>query len=508
MNDDLRIKALKQLAQTAGDKIQKALEKEGDNVAKILGETTQYDIIESSLQLLDSFAHRISDKAVIILKDLLTRLHSIEITYQGVEGPPSGWYKDFQSANSLTIKVLEKLGRLRYHQQDEVFDILLEHSIHEDKKVADKAVEALKHLAEYDIDIVCGRDEWKGLGLSPQNSIIDALYRFSEEDCLKYLEAVTNICTELLSPTMRANDWNYASVTLRTSNIPDSKEIREIRYKVIDLVRIIYKTELTLEQKVKLLNVLGAGTKLNSQHNTEGAMAAVLESTREVLDFLVEISADDNLMILQKIEYNAYWLLYHSGHEESIAEAVERIKKNLDENPEYQICKVLVGFEGVFDWDIERETNFSEIEELRTTKSQEYAESISEENYPEWEARILGYSKIESEDLATFPYFRKFLEAFAVNTPDLALGFLRKNADSLESFLVSLLLGLWKSDRQAILELLDTWIEEGKFLRQVSRMFTFNAEFDENIMRQVLSKSQEQKDINSLICVISVSRFR
>ena len=78
----------------------------------------------------------------------------------------------------------------------------------------------------------------------------------------------------------------------------------------------------------------------------------------------------------------------------------------------HQIYKILIGFEGIFtDWETNAKDSrdYQHEREERETKAREFARSITEDNFLEWKNRIIDYAAIESDDLATFPFFSKFL---------------------------------------------------------------------------------------------------
>jgi hypothetical protein len=122
------------------------------------------------------------------------------------------------------------------------------------------------------------------------------------------------------------------------------------------------------------------------------------------------------------------------------------VEDAIRQHSEYQIYKILIGFEGKFDdWSKLKNDDGSgeEVDKFRKEKASEYARSITPENYAEWRQRILKYAQTESNDLATFPIFYHFLEIFAAAQPKLALQLLSTDSALIKGFLVSLLRSLW-----------------------------------------------------------------
>ena len=142
----------------------------------------------------------------------------------------------------------------------------------------------------------------------------------------------------------------------------------------------------------------------------------------------------EDLPIIQQIESHSYWIFYHAISPE-IETAALAVEDAIHQHSEYQIYKILIGFEGKFgDWSELKNDDGSgkEDDKLRKEKASEYAESITPENYDEWRQRILKYVQTESNDLATFPIFYHFLEVFASTQPELALQLISTDSERIK----------------------------------------------------------------------------
>jgi hypothetical protein len=124
---------------------------------------------------------------------------------------------------------------------------------------------------------------------------------------------------------------------------------------------------------------------------SDDVLDIVSEDTLEVLIFFKKIIPEENLQIVQKIEHDAFWRFRHEPRDDAKTVALE-IRDLLADHNEYTIYKDLIGFEGVFeDWEesLTKETNFQGIDEYRSARAKEYADSINAENWDEWRGRIL-----------------------------------------------------------------------------------------------------------------------
>ena len=216
----------------------------------------------------------------------------------------------------------------------------------------------------------------------------------------------------------------------------------------------------------------------------------------------------DDMQLMQKIEHDAYWLLYHNGAlDETIHKVALEIRDTLYADEEYLKFRILIGFESIFhDWekdgkeseDFDRERKFREAEALKL------GENIDPDSYNEWKERIIHYASIKSNDMATFPYFGKFLEHFGKTSPALALQLLLETSDKLENFIIAILCGVAETERKEDLYfLIEDWCDKGKYLLRLARFFEYSQEVNEELLKKILDKAEANNDLNTLNQIIS-----
>jgi hypothetical protein len=241
--------------------------------------------------------------------------------------------------------------------------------------------------------------------------------------------------------------------------------------------------------------------------------AMIIENTITVLKFMKDIVASDDMQIMQKIEHDAYWISYRKGTlDETIRRLAFEIRDTLYANKEYQMFRILIGFESIFhDWekngpesdDFESEDQFREKEALKL------AETINEDTYDEWKKRIICYASIKSNDMATFPYFGKFLEHFGKTSPALALKLLLETSDQLEAFIIAIFCGVIETERKGdAYSLIQKWCDEGKYLFSLSRFFEYSPELNEKLLNKILNKAIASNDLSTLNQIISTVSVR
>src|SRR5258706_13678035 len=125
----------------------------------------------------------------------------------------------------------------------------------------------------------------------------------------------------------------------------------------------------------------------------------------EVLSFLRERIATEALPLVQVIEHDAYWDYFHSASSEVESVALE-IRDALAEHDEYQIYKLLIGFEGIFGkWEELKhsESAWDYSDTHRYAAATRFVKEINNTNLAQWRDRIVEVSKNQSDDLAAFP---------------------------------------------------------------------------------------------------------
>lgn len=509
MDKKLKLKALKNLAKSAGDVAKTAILKETSKIIEALQKETQYDRIENQLEYLDAIAYRVHEETVVAIRNLLERLKGIELTYQESLGYPVERLKKYQNSYVLMVRALEVLEHIRYHQPDKILDIFFEYSCHEDESVAKQAKHGIEEIAGYDLDIFYGDGkDWSGLGWEPQEKVLEKIISFDETQKQKYFSAIIVACEQILSPTISGESSTYKTFTWQTGVIPATDGIKIIRKKALVELQHIYTLAINIEEKRAVLNAIETATDTPHMGDYgDDVLAMIVENSIAVVEFLKTIAVSDDLQLMQKIEHDTYWVLYHKGElDKAIHKTALEIRDALYADEEYQKFRILIGFESVFhDWekggkerdDFDHERKYREAEALKLAKS------IDKDSYVEWKNRIIHYASIKSNDMATFPYFGKFLEYFGESSPDLALNLLSEIPDQLGNFIIAILSGISKKQKKEVYSLIESWCNEGKYLFSLARFFEFTSEVNEGLLKKILDKALEYDDIDTLNQIIS-----
>ena len=511
---------LSTLAQEEGESPLEVLNQETSKIAQVFENEADYNSLEAHVELLDAIAFRVPQKAVALIDALMTRLKTLQLTYVEAEavGITSESMAKYSNRASLTTKMLSLLRHIRYYEPDKIRETFLEYFKDENQTVRKEAENGLKDIAGYHLNIFYSDGEgWPGLGPEPQERIIGAVSNYSAEKISENFFGIIILCTEILSPVMDDSVWSSKQVTIRSGAVPALDRVKQLRRKAVDFIAALYKADSNSDKKTAIIHCLKEAT--HTAHMVsygDDIRDMIAGDTVAVLDHFSRFAeTDDDLLIVQKIEHDAFWEFKRSIND-AVRDAALRVKAIIDADEEYQIFKVLIGFEGVFEqWAPEPrsqedriagiDNDLREAEKLRNRLMEGLADGINASNLELWTGRILKWSAIQSNDMATFPLFGKFLERFARQQPDLAMTILTEHADDLGGFITPLLEGVWTTTEQERLRTLAAfWLVGGKHLRELAAMFEYIDRLDELLLTEVCAKAVERRDIPTLTRLLGI----
>jgi hypothetical protein len=514
MDIDARLKALARLSESRTEAAESALAKEFEAARRVLREENDYERLNENLGIIETIGFRFSSATVALLKEFADTIDQRKLTYSGESELLEDALRKYQDASSLLARLMQILLHLRYLETVPVLRLLLQLARHPGKEVQKRAVDSLDKVARYDITAFYGDKEHPGVGAAPQQNILKALQDLSDPELTGVLHAILSVLRALLSPAMEAAAWTHNTLTISKAATPATQSTSEVRRESINLLKRLYLAVHDPKERLSVLAVLADATRLDIRSSrAEETRAMFTRDTLTVLGFFQDLIEHADLEVVQKIEHYSYWIFVHAITAE-IATAARTIEARLAAYEEYQVYRVLIGFEGIFgDWETwqERESRFEETERFRRTAAYQFANAINAANYPEWRNRIIRYAQTQSTDLATFPVFYEFLAAFARAAPLLAYELLSKDTKCISQFLIPLLSGLWAGPLQsAVRALIESWIADAtadrpSYLFASTRMFLSTEALDADLLGHLSGKAMELGDRATVREVINVA---
>jgi len=424
MENDVRLKALARLAQSTTDAAKAALLRELEEAATTLKPQTEYETLLQSLEVLNVIGYRFSDRTVGVIESFIQTIELRKLTYSQAHEAFAEYIAKYSNAQSLIVKAVEVVVRLRYYETRGVLRILLALYGHPSESVRKKARSGLDSLAKYDLDVFYGVDRKGGIGPAPQTEVLQALESMDETALKANHEPSRRLLTGMLSPILEGVSWTYKAATISHGTIPALPSVSDVRARSIKLLCRLYSLAETKLQKLAAINALSEGTRTSDGGAAnDKTRAMIARDSVEILAFFAQLVPSEDFQIVQKIESNSYWMFVHAPSEEVKAAAL-KVERAIAGNKEYAVYRTLIGFEGIFgEWSAYERTSqrFEAIEKERRQKASDFAYSITANTYAEWRGRILEYAKTESDGLATFPVFYYFFAGFAAARPELWL---------------------------------------------------------------------------------------
>jgi len=449
------------------------------------------DDIYVNLELLEEYIYRVPTDALKIIKSIINNSNQLKPKIRTVKG----WGKvKGKSHNDLIIECIELLNKIRYLELKNVFALLIKLSAHQDQSIQSKAKEALKNIAGYNLYVL------KRIDYNPQIFLLNEVEKWSDRKLTHHCMTLIEITNELLSPSFEGHSMkDYKTFSIQFGALKVSNGLKEIRERTVVLLKKLYLLTKNLKQKQKIIQTLQEATRLPDRGGYDKDMEImVLENTNTLIDYYISIIPNADNKIIKDIEKAAYWL--SRKFDAKKLTRIKELQSLISYNQEYGIFRVFVGYD-YYTTDTKKvdpeKIDWNEVEARRTVKIQEFINNISEENYNDWERKILSVIKNYSlpEDQGKFWHFNFFLNELGKQKPKIAYKLLIENEEKLKPFLPHLIAGIWESRLKRLAkELISKWVHEGKHLSECALVFDYVGEMDKSLINEIFKKAKEIED--------------
>jgi len=495
--DNLKLKAIDYFAAKPQDDQKAKVYLSGiyNEIHEILVNSTSYDLISSAFEILEKFISHVADDSIRDLVCCWQRLHKGGELILG-----DSYFKKYHTKEKIFSKVISLLGRLRYIEQDQLTPILFQFW-RDDESTRGEVEKVFKELSEFNLHAV------EQIGFGPQLKLLDVIKQFSEDEKFEHFSIVKSIFSQFLSTDIERHNWNYRTVSIESMAIPATEQIEQLRNDTVYCLINMYEHTGNIEYKKELLNVMNNACRIWSRAEvSEEAKLIVQKNSVDVLQFWSSIITNEPLELVQKLEHDAYWNYYHAPSQ-AVRDAALSLETILNTHDEYQIYRDLVGFEGIFgSWEAERNlrSDYGNQRKLREERVKTHINSVSKDNIEEWINRIELYLETDSRDLATFPELFKFVDVISNHFPKELLLRLEQTT-GLSKCAVAIFRGVWASPQQSeFVKSIEVWIEEGKYLWELSVAFLSFKELSFDLMDKFVTASISIEDTQSLSSFLRV----
>jgi len=462
------------------------------DLLKFIKEAKTNDDIFVNLELLEEYIYHVPSEALKIIESIINKKNPLKPKVRNVKGLGK---IEGKSHDDLLIECIELLEKIRYLKPKDVFVLLVKLSAHQSQSIQLKTRETLKKMTEYNLFVL------KEIDYQLQILLLDEIGKWADRKLINKLDAVLEIARQFLSPSFEGHSMkDYKTFVFSSGALGVNDNLKKIRERTMTILQKLYSLSKDLKQKQKIIQTLQEATQTPHQGNYGDDMEnMVLDNTNTLIGYYISIIPNADNEIIKDIEKQVNWFIRRFTKEK--LSKIKELQHLIASNEDYEMFRVFVGY----DHDFTEDRDWKKAEEIRRNKIQEFINEISENNYKEWEKKILSvirnYSSLE--DRGEFQYFNIFLNELSKQKPKIAYDLLRQNERVLEPFLIHLVAGIWKSKlKKCAKDLISKWVNQGKYLSVCAYIFDYIEELDKPLLDKIFKKAKVKKDINTLNNII------
>lgn len=423
--------------------------------------------------------------------------------------------------SDIVKAIADILTRYRYHDVRVTFGALCTlYGWVENEGEKKPLLELGKALAKHQMQV------WREHGPIAQVILVECMERLHEDERRGLGSLLTTMLGEMLGTEVSGTTNSSSAVTIHRGAVVASDALRGVRTTAINLLKHLFALAAGDDQRRAVLLALQAATRTPLSVMYSNALAqSVMDDTRTILEFQADIAPMLSLDLRQTTEervhrsYQIYAELPKTMRDEpdlvaacarvQVAALAFRDVANAD--PDFVIYKTLVGFNSVFQpaWE-GKEFNYEQAGAYRSKQVDTLLASVDGASADVWFDRISRYARTESNDLATFPVFRNFLERLAEAQPSIVFRYLDRLEEPLASFLPPMLAGLMRSvERAQARTRIEVWLSAGKHTSLIAWYLRFANPFDEALLHRTFDSAIQQGDGDAVrnVLIASVDQF-
>lgn len=490
LNIDNKKNVFEQLNKIDHLKVKRYFNKLSKEFKNYLPEFKNNDDIFVNLELLEKYIYRVPCTAIQILRRIINSKNQLKVITRNIEG----WGKiKGKSHDDLVEKSIELLEKLRYIKPKDVFVLLLKLSNSENKDIKERALKALKVMAEYDWSVL------QQIGYQSQEFLLDEIEEFGDRKLLTLFDGISGILEQIVNPSFEGSEMtDYKTFTIRRGGLVANKKLHQVRERAIEVLQKLFLLSKTIYQKKKVLQILSDATRVPYDNYTEELKRLILGNTNKIIKFYIKVVKNADHEIMKEIEKQSYQFIKRYPNK---LKDIKKLQSLIAQNREYNMFKIFVGY----DYSFEEGLDWREAEKKREEKIQELITQVSDDNFDEWQNKILSVvdSYNQVKDYGRYQYFNIFLNELGKQNPDIAQKLIQNNEVKLDEFLIHLVAGIYLSTKRDIaVKFIEDFIKKGKHLSLCTYIFSYVKKIEEKLLRKAFQKAKQKKDINALNNII------
>ncbi len=187
-----------------------------------------------------------------------------------------------KTAADVANIIVDIFDTLRYVDIGRTFFALCEiYRDEPDRDVRKHILDAIKHLAHYDLEV------WRQVGPQVQLALIGIIQRLDANDRVKLRTLLITVWSEVLNSNLTGTSWAADLVTVSRGALPVSDEIKTIREKAMSGLFDLFGQSTSETQKREVISALQDATRVPPQAAYSNEfLALTLVDNRRIVDFL------------------------------------------------------------------------------------------------------------------------------------------------------------------------------------------------------------------------------
>lgn len=374
-------------------------------------------------------------------------------------------------------------------------------------------------LAKHDVKA------WQRVGPRVQTLLVDCLRALPADKLLAIRPVALAVLREVVSSEISGSSLkDYRTITIEQGSVVASDELRETRGAAIALLKSLFKTASDDGQRRAVVHALATACAMPGMGDPSAELTVdILTNARQIVEFYTAEVNDLSFELRQSLEHDLYWLRYHNQRRDArgsdlrevseararLLEAILALRDKVNADREFAIYKTLVGFQSVFPpaWD---DPDLDHADDAyRTAAIEELVAEVTAANAEVWLRRIRRCAATESNDLATFPPFGRFLEALGRANPEVMAGFLEQADDRLARFLTPIVSSLsgtaaWSRAEKVLTE----WVRQRRYLSEVAWSLRSVTALSASLLTEILDAAVSTGDDEAACTVLAAAIAR
>jgi len=425
-----------------------------------------------------------------------------------------------EQITALAADILDQLRYLNEEAVEATFDAICElfqeaRSDGERKRL----LESARTLSRHELAV------WKQAGPLVQHLLVERIrsHKIEAIDLIKPI--LMEVLRQVLQPEVEGFSISYKNVIIHTGAVVPSEMLINMRSNAIDILKAFFRDAETDAERREVMQALSTAMSLPNRGNYSNELfKIVLDDTANIIEFYTEVANDQSYELLQSLEHEMLRLYQRNrnlpsdtGDDTEITISCRRLMDNIlnlreiiNSNHEFVIYKTLVGFESVFppEWEAEN-FDWEAQEAYRNQQIKKLIAEVNKDNAAEWFARLARCAQTESNGLAKFQSFERFLKELGRTKPNILITYLDQLDEKLANFLPAMLAGLEGGTKENLAqEKVRHWVNTRQHLPQIIWYMRSAINFDANLLEQALKAAIEVGDDIAVLNAVSTSALR